>query len=271
MQTPYNICRREVISLARVHGKYLYGFVPAGGREKYGRIGVGNPPAQVYTLPFQDIAAVVSDSFIDERTFIKDRMIQHQRALSAVFRHSDVAPMRFGILARTEDEVLSLVRENYTDIFAALEQVRNCIEVGLKVFWTKQSFVKEMAQLDPRVTEWQTQIQAIKNESQSYHLTVQLGELVAHLADARREYYQEHIYEPLAKAADKAVVNKILMERMVFNASFLVQKERENAFDLLVNEVYRPVENLLTFKYTGPWPPYNFVRLRLSATPEERM
>ena len=36
----------------------------------------------------------------------------------------------------------------------------------------------------------------------------------------------------------------------------------EQAFDSRVKEIGQQYEKL-TFKYTGPWPPYNFVNIRL--------
>ena len=48
-----------------------------------------------------------------------------------------------------------------------------------------------------------------------------------------------------------------------FIAAFLVDRAHEKAFDDAVKEVSRRYEGLLTFKYTGPWPPYNFVNIKL--------
>ena len=50
---------------------------------------------------------------------------------------------------------------------------------------------------------------------------------------------------------------------MIVNAAFLVERTQERAFDDKVKEVSRRYEDLLTFKYTGPWPPYNFVNIKL--------
>jgi hypothetical protein len=36
----------------------------------------------------------------------------------------------------------------------------------------------------------------------------------------------------------------------------------EDAFDVRVKEIGQLYDKL-TFKYTGPWPPYNFVNIRL--------
>jgi hypothetical protein len=50
---------------------------------------------------------------------------------------------------------------------------------------------------------------------------------------------------------------------MILNAAFLVDRTQERLFDEKVKEVSRRYDELLTFKYTGPWPPYNFVNIKL--------
>jgi hypothetical protein len=49
---------------------------------------------------------------------------------------------------------------------------------------------------------------------------------------------------------------------MIMNAAFLVSRDKETAFDAKVKEVGVLYE-MLNFRYTGPWPPYNFVNIRL--------
>jgi hypothetical protein len=46
------------------------------------------------------------------------------------------------------------------------------------------------------------------------------------------------------------------------NAAFLVSRDKEQAFDQRVKQIGAKHDKL-TFKYTGPWPPYNFVNIRL--------
>jgi len=57
--------------------------------------------------------------------------------------------------------------------------------------------------------------------------------------------------------------NKVIGDRMIMNAAFLVNRSAEKAFDEGVKELSRRYEHLLAFKYTGPWPPYNFVNIKL--------
>ncbi len=56
--------------------------------------------------------------------------------------------------------------------------------------------------------------------------------------------------------------NKPIGDRMILNAAFLIAREKEGAFDGRVKAIGVKYDNL-TFKYTGPWPPYNFVNIRL--------
>jgi hypothetical protein len=56
--------------------------------------------------------------------------------------------------------------------------------------------------------------------------------------------------------------NKPIGDRMIMNAAFLVARDAEEAFDARVKAIGSRYEKL-TFKYTGPWPPYNFVNIRL--------
>ena len=51
-------------------------------------------------------------------------------------------------------------------------------------------------------------------------------------------------------------------DKMIMNAAFLVHRDKEEDFDLRIKEIASHYEKL-TFKYTGPWPPYNFVNIRL--------
>jgi hypothetical protein len=49
---------------------------------------------------------------------------------------------------------------------------------------------------------------------------------------------------------------------MIMNAAFLISRDQEGAFDVKVKTIASKFDKL-TFKYTGPWPPYNFVNIRL--------
>ena len=56
--------------------------------------------------------------------------------------------------------------------------------------------------------------------------------------------------------------NATVGDRMIMNAAFLVDRGREAAFDKRLQEIAKEHAGL-SFQLTGPWPPYNFVAIRL--------
>jgi hypothetical protein len=55
----------------------------------------------------------------------------------------------------------------------------------------------------------------------------------------------------------------VIGDKMIMNAAFLVGRDKQDQFDQKVREIGKRYEGKLSFKYTGPWPPYNFVTIRL--------
>jgi hypothetical protein len=120
-----------------------------------------------------------------------------------------------------------------------------------------------------RIEEQNEEIRRLKDEiernaqSSTYFARMQLGRLVeAALEEAGNEYVRD-VHEALRPAAVASRSNKPIGDRMILNAAFLVDRDREGAFDERVKAISRKYEGLLTFRYTGPWPPYNFVNIKL--------
>ena len=70
------------------------------------------------------------------------------------------------------------------------------------------------------------------------------------------------IFELLRDVSVASRANKPIGDKMIMNAAFLVTRDRESAFDAKVKAIGAKYDHL-TFRYTGPWPPYNFVNIRL--------
>jgi hypothetical protein len=78
----------------------------------------------------------------------------------------------------------------------------------------------------------------------------------------QQEIVQE-VFHPLKELAEASKANDPIGEKMLLNASFLVDRDKEAAFDQKVNEMYDKWEDKVEFSYSGPWPAYNFVNIRL--------
>jgi hypothetical protein len=92
---------------------------------------------------------------------------------------------------------------------------------------------------------------------------MQLGRLVDSALEEMSARYVADIHDSLKAVAVASRSNKPIGDRMILNAAFLVERAQEHAFDERVKETSRRYEELLSFKYSGPWPPYNFVNIKL--------
>jgi hypothetical protein len=96
---------------------------------------------------------------------------------------------------------------------------------------------------------------------------MQLGRMIDKALEERSVEYVREIYETLRAICVASRDNKPIGDKMIMNAAFLLEREREAEFDAAVNRVARKFGDRLNFKYTGPWPPYNFVNIRLKLEP----
>ncbi|MBI5956552.1 MAG: GvpL/GvpF family gas vesicle protein, partial [Chloroflexi bacterium] len=65
----------------------------------------------------------------------------------------------------------------------------------------------------------------------------------------------------LRPLAYQTQANKVVTDRMVLNAAFLVEKARQPEFDAAVRLLDEEMGKRFIFKYVGPVPPYNFVNI----------
>jgi hypothetical protein len=91
---------------------------------------------------------------------------------------------------------------------------------------------------------------------------MQYGRLIDAALQARSERYVAEILEQLREVSVASRINKPIGDKMIMNAAFLISRDQETAFDAKVKSIASRFDKL-TFKYTGPWPPYNFVNIRL--------
>jgi hypothetical protein len=129
--------------------------------------------------------------------------------------------------------------------------------------------IKELEQEDEEIRRLKEEISSSTSNS-TYFSRMQLGRVVESALQARADSYVSEIYETLRDAAIASRSNKPIGDKMIMNAAFLVEREKTRAFDDQISDIARKYENKLSFLYTGPWPPYNFVNIRLKLERAER-
>jgi hypothetical protein len=247
---------------AGVGGRYVYGIVEAKESASFGRIGIGGTGDLVYMVKYQDIAAVVSNTtvFIFDPT--RENALAHEHVIETVMKSYTIIPMSFGTVFRTDDDIREVLKSIYSSLKDVLNQMAGKLEFGLKVNWDRDQIIEELKQEDEEIRRFHLEI--IRKHLQSTYLVrMQLGRMIDKAMAERSAQYVREIYEALRGVCVASRDNQPIGDKMIMNAAFLVERKREAEFDGVVNKVAKKYGKRLKFKYTGPWPPYNFVNIRL--------
>lgn len=243
-------------------GKYVYCIVRQEKPRDFGTIGIGEGANRVYTVHFRDLAAVVSDTPLVIYDPTRENVLAHEFVNETVMREHTVIPMSFGTVFRSEVDVCELLRSTYQAFSDVLDKMRDKIEFGLKVLWDRDQVISTIERTNDEIHRLKDEITR-NAQSSTYFARMQLGRLIEAALEDTSNRFVADIHEALKSVAVASRSNKPIGDRMIMNAAFLVERERERAFDERVRDVSRKYEDLLTFKYTGPWPPYNFVNIKL--------
>ena len=250
----------DATALEGTRGKYVYCVVHSDKPLSFGPLGMGTEPSEVHTVNYKDIAAVVSDTPIAVHEPTRTNVLAHERVNETVMRDYTVIPMSFGTVFKTRDDIQELLRSAYDAFKDVLVKMEDKLEFGLKVLWDRDVIIRELELENEDIRRLKGEITSQKGST--YFARMQYGRLVDGALSARSERYVQEIFEALRPVSVASRANKPIGDRMIMNAAFLVRRDKEQDFDAIVKSIGARHDKL-TFKYTGPWPPYNFVNIRL--------
>ena len=241
-------------------GKYVYCIIRSSKPLQFGLSTIAGEVSGVHTVNYKDLAAVVSDVPIGSLDSTRENVLAHEHVNETVMREHTVIPMSFGTIFKTREDALELLRSAHDAFDDVLSKMQNKLEFGLKVLWDRDAVISEIEHQDEDIRRLRSEIASQKGST--YFARMQYGRLLEAALQARSERYVSGILEELRSAAVAARINKPIGDKMILNGAFLVSRDSEGAFDQSIKQVAAQHEKL-NFKYTGPWPPYNFVNIRL--------
>jgi hypothetical protein len=241
-------------------GKYVYCVIRSSKPLQFGLSTIAGEVGGVHTVNYKDLAAVVSDVPIGPLDSTRENVLAHEHVNETVMRDHTVIPMSFGTIFKTREDALELLRSAHDAFDDVLSKMQNKLEFGLKVLWDRDAVISEIEEADEDIRRLRNEIASQKGST--YFARMQYGRMLEAALQGRSERYVSGILEELRAAAVAARINKPIGDKMILNGAFLVSRDSEGAFDQSIKQVAAQHEKL-TFKYTGPWPPYNFVNIRL--------
>lgn len=245
-------------------GKYIYCIIGTDKNVDFGPIGIGDRGDKVYTICYEDIGAVISNSPITQYSVSRDNTMAHQLVLEKAMEGYTVLPARFCTIAKNEDEIVEKVlKGRYKEFKNLLTEMNGKIELGVKAFWKDTKLIfNEIAEID-EIRRLKAMV--VKNPSVKIRdLQIKVGELVKSALDAKKKNESEKIVDELKDLASDYRINDTYGDQWILNSAFLVNKAKDKEFDTRIDELDKRYGDRINFKYVGPVPPCNFVEIRIT-------
>ncbi|MBI2855331.1 MAG: GvpL/GvpF family gas vesicle protein [Chloroflexi bacterium] len=249
-------------------GKYLYCIIRCSEERTFEDVApIGDANGPVHTVACDGLAAVVSDTVEEEYDSTRANMLAHERVQERVMTEFTLLPVRFGTVASATSsaaDVQKLLRKMSPEFHELLADMEGKVELGLKALWRDEKAIFE---------EIVAENQGIKKLRNSHRRQspevvrfegIRLGEMVRKALDHKKSREALGLLAPLRRVARRSQENEVVLDRMLFNAAFLVDQSREGEFDQAAARLDEEWGHRINFKYTGPNPPWNFVEITVN-------
>lgn len=278
-----------------MEGKYIFGIIEALEEKIFNSCGM-SCYEEVYTIPFRDISAVVSDSqFINYTILPKDEvaryLLTHQQVIEKIMDVYTIIPMRLGTYAFNIREVEEILLRGYALFKDIFRKIDNKIEMDVVATWNDlNSTIKEISEAN--------EIRSLKEklmsgpEGVSVEDQIKIGSLIRNILDKKRERCSFEVEAALSNATVESENPKgsggqginlnprtpessnpfirrhdLMDDRMIFNSAFLIDKDRKAEFEKELDGLDELYAGKINFRCVGPLPPYSFYTAEVKKIP----
>ena len=150
---------------ARGKGKYVYCVIRSSKPLQFGMSAIAGELANVHTVNYKDLAAVVSDVPIGPLDSTRENVLAHEHVNETVMREHTVIPMSFGTIFKTREDALELLRSAHDAFDDVLSKMANKLEFGLKVLWDRDAVIAEIEKEDEDIRRLRNEIASQKGST----------------------------------------------------------------------------------------------------------
>ncbi len=241
----------------RPQGKFLYAVIFSDREREFGPIGLEG--GRVYSIPYQDIAAVVSDYPVTEIKVLRKNLSPYHLTIRKVAEECTTIPAKFGQLAGDADRMRGVLKANYDELKEELIRLQDKVEMGLKVSWTVENVFEYVAGKSRELRELRDRLLR-KSASLTRQQRIDIGAFAYDKLNEMRGAITEKAITLVQDSVEEVEINQIAEEKMVMHGAFLVRKDRQNDFAAAAQKVADLLGEDYAIKVDGPWVPFSFVR-----------
>lgn len=255
-------------------GIYIYGIVPNFYSEEIFRL---LSDFRVYAISFQTISAIVSDresSLLNcsDRESLGYLLIHHQQTIENLMAKGFdmIIPMRFGTIVNSIEEVMKILANGHDLIIDILKKIEHLTEIDIAVTWADFSgILKEIA--------GHPDIIAIKDDilKKTHTLLqidqVKIGMLLQEKLKDKNTNVELNILDSLSKVSLDIKTHDEMNDQMITNSAFLLNKNKKEKFEQVIDQLDEEYKGLLNFKLVGPLPCYSFYTIEVKELNPEQV
>jgi hypothetical protein len=214
----------------------------------------------VYAIPYQNIAAAVSELDRPPLTPGPEVALQYENIIDRLMARYPLLPMRFGTLVKNDTEVMAILQKYYPDFIRNLRQIRGKVEYGVKLLWDVAQVSAQIRLLCENETALLKGFRRLNEDSVRHqYLLKKFKEYQFEEALLQKaESIIATIHTPLKELSAFSKYKKMITPKIILDATYLVATEQQETFIHTVKDLVEKAPEV-KFLVTGPWPPYNFI------------
>ncbi|PKM83841.1 MAG: hypothetical protein CVU88_00900 [Firmicutes bacterium HGW-Firmicutes-13] len=236
--------------------KYVYAIINYNRYFRLSTEGFFNSP--VYTIPYKDISAAVSDIPSRSIPVNRENLWLHETIVEYLFNEYTILPMRFSSIWPSEEAVINMMRKYYDNFYRNLKNLNYKVEMGVKILWPVEEILSSMKIKNLKLLELESKI---KNTKANNYLQEKMKDyLVNEALKERAQILTNNIQEYLTTFVESKKSHVMVTRKMMLNGVYLLNKNSVDGFKHQV-QIIKKKYPYLKFLVSGPWPPYNFIKI----------
>jgi hypothetical protein len=240
-------------------GSYLYGFTEPAFRPGADLRGLAGAPVRV--IAHGEVGAVVSRHPVQHLMPLRRNVEPHHKVVRHISGTATLVPAAFGHISESEAQILAVMRTNHDSIREELHRLDRGCEMGLKLSWNVSNIFEHLVRTDRALRELRDRVFLRREPTMNEKL--QVGGAFEATLTRERERLTRVLLGAFETVARETVTQPPRAEKIVCQASLLVDHLRTTEFQQVLEAAAALFDANFSLEFSGPWPPYSFVRLRL--------
>lgn len=260
---------------------YIYGVIPASElQEAEVPSVVGIDQRKISFIIFNELAAVITpvtaqhfsqqqlDLQLKNSEWLKEKALHHHECIVTLQHHFTILPMSFCTIFQNENNLKTLLDEQYDRILKKLHPLKDKQEWNLKLYCSKDRAISYVINHNPAVVALTESLESMPKGKQ-FIMKKKLEQLIASEWELEQSRWRNEIDEQLTTLFAQSRLRKnwgkeitARQDDMIINCDFLINTADSEQFLKKLKEIEENFKiSDCTFQVTGPWPPYHFSKI----------